>query len=133
MKIAYDFEFTTKNEIDLVLKEELSKTVQEWKGRHQSDDIPYLFFTKSMNFVTVYDDRSIGNPVKNSFEGTPAWIIVFCNESPKTIGQIEKHVQELGVAETEVEKEILKLEKMGILYGEKGKYLTLALPHNANL
>jgi hypothetical protein len=39
----------------------------------------------------------------------------------------------LGVAETEVEKEILKLGKMGILYGEKGKYLTLALPHNANL
>jgi predicted transcriptional regulator len=71
--------------------------------------------------------------VKNSFEGPPAWIIVFCNESPKTIDQIKKHIEEFGVAETEAEKEILQLEKMGILYGEKGKYLTLALPHNANL
>ena len=86
-----------------------------------------------MNFVTVYDDRSIGNPNKNRFEGAPAWIIVFCNESPKTMDQIKKHVQGLGAEEAAAEKGVLQLEKMGILYGEKGKYLTLALPHNANL
>ena len=132
-KIAYDFEFTTKNEIDPGLKKELFDTAEEWKRRHQSDELPYLIFTKSMNFVTVYDDRSIGNPNKNRFEGSPAWTIVFCNESPKTMDQIKKHVQELGAEEGAAEKGVLQLEKMGILYGEKGKYLTLALPHNANL
>ena len=132
-RIAYDFEFTTQNEIDPALKKELTETVQKWKARHQSDDLPYLFFTKSMNFVTVYDDRSIGNPNKNRFEGAPAWIIVFCNESPKTMDQIKKHAQGLGAEEAAAEQEVLQLEKMGILYGEKGKYLTLALPHNANL
>jgi len=132
-RIAYDFEFTTQNEIDPALKKELTETVQKWKARHQSDDLPYLFFTKSMNFVTVYDDRSIGNPNKNRFEGVPAWIIVFCNESPKTMDQIKKHAQGLGAEEAAAEQEVLQLEKMGILYGEKGKYLTLALPHNANL
>ena len=137
-KIAYDFEFTTKSEIEPALKKELTEIVQNWKARHQSDDLPYLFFTKSMNFVTVYDDRSIGNPNNNRFEGAPARIIVFCNESPKTMVQIEKHVRELSIEEGAVEKDaaekgVLQLEKMGILYGEKGKYLTLALPHNANL
>ena len=53
--------------------------------------------------------------------------------SPKTIDQIKKHVQELGAEEGAAENGVLQLEKMGILYGEKGKYLTLALPHNANL
>ena len=132
-KIAYDFEFTTKNEIEASLKKELTEIVQNWKARHQSDDLPYLFFTKSMNFVTVYDDRSIGNPNKNRFEGAPASIIVFCNESPKTMVQIEKHIRELSLEEGAAEKGVLQLERMGILYGEKGKYLTLALPHNANL
>ena len=132
-KIAYDFEFTTKNEIEPSLKKELTEVVQNWKARHQSDDLPYLFFTKSMNFVTVYDDRSIGNPNKNRFEGAPASIIVFCNESPKTMVQIEKHIRELSMEEGAAEKGVLQLERMGILYGEKGKYLTLALPHNANL
>ena len=77
---------------------------------------------------------SIDNFVKTSFEGPPAWIIVFCNESPKTIDQIKKHVLELGAeGENAAEDAISQLEKMGILYGEKGKFLTLALPHNANL
>jgi ribosomal peptide maturation radical SAM protein 1 len=133
VRIAYDFEFTTQNEIDLTLKRQLTETVQSWKAKHQSNDLPYLFFTKSMNFVTVYDDRSIGNPNKNRFEGAPAWIIVFCNESPKNMDQIKKHVEGLGAEEGAAEKGVLQLEKMGILYGEKGKYLTLALPHNANL
>ena len=52
-RIAYDFEFTTKNEIDPGLKKELFDTAEEWKRRHQSDELPYLIFTKSMNFVTV--------------------------------------------------------------------------------
>ena len=47
--------------------------------------------------------------------------------------QIKKHVQEVGAEEGAAVKGVLRLENMGILYGEKGKYLTLALPHNANL
>ena len=133
-KISYDFEFTTNNQIDPELRNDLFQTVQEWKRRHQSDDLPYMMFTKSMNFVTIYDGRSIGNSVKKSFEGPLAWTIVFCNESPKTIDQIKKHILELGVqSEGVAEDAVLQLEKMGFLYGEKGKYLTLALPHNANL
>jgi predicted transcriptional regulator len=48
--------------------------------------------------------------------------------------QIKEHIRELGVEEeSAAEKAVQQLEDMGILYGEKGKYLTLALPHNANL
>jgi hypothetical protein len=35
----------------------LFDTAEEGKRRHQSDELPYLIFTKSMNFVTVYDER----------------------------------------------------------------------------
>ena len=133
-KIAYDFEFTSENEIDPELRSELLHTAQEWKERHQSDDIPYLIFTKSMNFVTIYDDRTAGNTVKKRLEGPSAWTLLFCNESAKSMDQIKEHIRELGVEEeSAAEKAVQQLEDMGILYGEKGKYLTLALPHNANL
>ena len=89
-----------------------------------------------MDFVTIYDGRSKEEPVKTRFDGPPAWIILFCNESPKTLEQIRDRVCEQGLQEEEpgiVEESVAHLEKQGFLYGERGKYLTLALPHNANL
>ena len=136
LKIAYDFEFKTEARIDPQLKNELMQTAAEWKRRHQSDQLPYLMFTKAMDFVTVYDGRSKEEPVKTRFDGPPAWIILFCNESPKTLEQIRDHFSEQGLQEEEpgiVEESVAHLEKQGFLYGERGKYLTLALPHNANL
>ncbi|MCH7812933.1 MAG: RiPP maturation radical SAM C-methyltransferase [Planctomycetes bacterium] len=135
-KIAYDFEFETENQIDPELKNELLRTVDEWRRRHQSDNLPYMIFTKSLDFVTVYDERSVENPAKRRFEGIPAQIILFCNESAKTLDQIRGHIREHSAQEEEagaVEESVQQLEEKGILYGEKGKYLTLALPHNANL
>ena len=136
LKIAYDFEFKTEARIDPQLKNELMQTAAEWKRRHQSDQLPYLMFTKAMDFVTVYDGRSKEEPVKTRFDGPSAWIILFCNESPKTLEQICDHVREQGLQEEApgiVEESVAHLEKQGFLYGERGKYLTLALPHNANL
>jgi len=136
LKIAYDFEFKTEARIDSQLKNELMQTAAEWKRRHQSDQLPYLMFTKAMDFVTVYDGRSEEESVKTRFDGPSAWIILFCNESPKTLEQIRDHVCEQGLQEEEpgiVEESVAHLEKQGFLYGERGKYLTLALPHNANL
>jgi len=136
LKIAYDFEFKTEARIDPQLKNELMQTAAEWKRRHQSDQLPYLMFTKAMGFVTVYDGRSMEEPAKTRFNGPPAWIILFCNESPKTLEQIRDHVREQGLQEEApglVEEFVAHLEKRGFLYGERGKYLTLALPHNANL
>ena len=136
LKIAYDFEFKTETRIDPQLKNELMQTAAEWKRRHQSDQLPYLMFTKAMDFVTVYDGRSEEESVKTRFDGPSAWIILFCNESPKTLEQIRDRVCEQGLQEEEpgiVEESVAHLEKQGFLYGERGKYLTLALPHNANL
>jgi hypothetical protein len=75
-------------------------------------------------------------PAKTRFDGPPAWIILFCNESPKTLEQIRDHVYGQGPQEETpslVEESVAHLEERGFLYGERGKYLTLALPHNANL
>ena len=74
--------------------------------------------------------------MKTRFEGPPAWIIVFCNEAPKTLDQIQAHLREKGTEENRADtakKVVFHLEEQGILYREQGKYLTLVLPHNSNL
>ncbi|MBT4105952.1 MAG: RiPP maturation radical SAM protein 1 [Nitrospina sp.] len=135
LKIAYDFEFETSNNIDPKLKQELFQTAEEWKQRHQSEQLPFLIFTKSMDFVTVYDGRSLES-VKTRLEGPHAWAFIFCNEAPKSLEHIHEHLrQKIGQEPEEglTENTIAFLEEKGFLYGERGKYLNLALPHNANL
>ncbi|MEE9165176.1 MAG: RiPP maturation radical SAM C-methyltransferase [Nitrospinota bacterium] len=136
MKIAYDFEFETRDCVDPKLKAELRQAVAEWKKRDKSEQTPFLFFAKSMDFVTVYDGRPKGQPTKTRFVGPPARIISFCNESPKSFKQIISHIEEKGGQKKdeidEIEKIVKDLENKRILFEERGKYFTLALPHNSH-
>ena len=133
LKIAYDFEFKTSTQIDPALKQELYDIAAEWKRRHQSEQLPFLIFTKSMDFVKVYDDRSLQS-TQVRLEGTAAKAFVYCNEAPKTIDQIKEHLNgQNGQGEESAEEAIRFLEEKGLVYGERGKYFNLALPHNSNL
>ena len=136
MKIAYDFEFETPSKVNPDLVQELQVLVANWKSRHNSDQIPFLFFTKSPNFINVYDGRSADQPTKKTFSGAAATIISFCNESSKSLEQIRESVQSKNqeLEKTQPLELILQdLVQQGILFGEKGKYLTLAIPHNPNI
>lgn len=136
MKIAYDFEYEIRDSVDPALKKELHQAVAEWKKRFQSDQVPFLFFAKSMDFVTVYDGRHKAGPTKTRFAGPYAWIISFCNEGPRSLEQIMSHIREKGGQKEEIEqidKIIQDLEDKRIIFGERGRYLTLALPHNSHL
>jgi ribosomal peptide maturation radical SAM protein 1 len=136
MKIAYDFEFETPATIDPALVQELRDVVKNWKSRHESDQMPFLFFTKSPNFVNVYDGRPSDQPIKKRFEGASALIISFCNESPKSLEQIRGVIQSKNqeLENTQPLELVLQdLVQQGIIFSEKGKYLTLAIPHNSNM
>ena len=90
----------------------------------------------SRDFVTVYDSRTLNNPTKTRYEGPAAWMILFCNESLKTLEQIQERVESQGkekYGDRLIEEVVQDLESKRILYGENGKYLTLALPHNSQL
>ncbi|MCZ6513342.1 MAG: RiPP maturation radical SAM C-methyltransferase [Nitrospinae bacterium] len=135
MKVSYDFEFESDLKIDPALVEELQQTVAHWKERHQSESLPYLMFTKSMDFVTVYDERSAEQPEKYRLEGAAGKAFAFCNEAPRNLDQIDAHLKETGesVERAKLEDIIKDLEDKRLMVGERGKYLNLALPHNSNL
>ena len=136
MKVAYDYEFATTGGVDAQLAEELRQVVEEWRRRHQSEQTPFLLFTKSVDFVTVYDGRPQGAPTKTRYEGAAACVISFCNESPRTTAQIRAHIEEAtgkNADPGELETTLADLRRRRILFEERGKHLTLALAHNAHL
>lgn len=132
MKVAYDFEFETDNHIDPALVAALQQAVANWKARHQSENTPFLLFTKSVDFVTVYDGRGEGRSTKTRLEGASGHVLEFCNEAPRTVEQIRSHLAESGTP-AEPEPILQDLEAQRFVYSENGRHLTLALPNNSNL
>jgi len=135
MKIAYDFEFENGNRIDPRRVQALRETVDRWRGRFESDSPPFFIFSRSSKFVTLYDGRPEAGPQKMRFESVPAAVITYCNDKPKTAEQIHAHIAETvpGSHSARVIDDALgELEERKILYAERGKYLTLALPMNSH-
>ena len=135
LKIAYDFEYELiEKRVDPGLIEELSRTTQEWKRRHASDDKPFLYYSKAPDFVTIFDGRVAEKPVKERYDWPHAGIIEFCNEASRHFGQIRGELHdrmgEGSYDDAAVTRALDDLLRKRILYEEKGRYLTLALPVN---
>ena len=137
-KIAYDFEYELDNwNVDPQLYQELVGLVQEWRRRVGSSDRPFLYYSKAMDHVTVYDGRNPNAPLRRRYDWPAAGIIEVCNEAAKSVDQIRTVlVQRPGKSENvdaEIDRGLAALAAARILYEERGKYFTLAVPENPYL
>ncbi|MDE3242313.1 MAG: RiPP maturation radical SAM protein 1, partial [Nitrospirota bacterium] len=134
-KIAYDFEYEIDHKVSPGLYEELTQLVRDWRQRHASADKPFLYYSKSLSYVTVYDGRPSDRPMRMRYDWPASSIIEQCNEAPKSKEQIQAGLKETGRGEVpdpaSVENLLAALVARRILYAERGKYFTLALPTNA--
>jgi ribosomal peptide maturation radical SAM protein 1 len=133
-KIAYDFEYELiEKKVDPSLMQELTQATNDWKRRHATEDKPFLLYSKAPDFITVFDGRG-DRPVKERYDWPHAFIIDFCNESPKYLDQIRESLQSreegVGFHAQKIEGAIRDLLQKRILYEENGRYFTLALPVN---
>ncbi|MEW6544834.1 MAG: RiPP maturation radical SAM C-methyltransferase [Nitrospirota bacterium] len=140
-KIAYDFEYEIDTRVSPDLYGELAGLVRDWQRRYASADRPFLYYAKAMSYVTVYDGRGVGRPSRERYEGPAAFMIDFCNEAPRSLEQIKagwgerkaSWGQKMPAGDEPVEPALDRLVAKRVLYTEKGKYFTLALPENPNL
>lgn len=133
MKIAYDFEYELNDwKVDPHVYQELVALVHEWQRRHASADKPFLYYAKAMTYVTVYDGRHSSAPTRERFDRPAAFVIESCNEAPKSAEQIRMDAlakPELGGLSHEgLASALAELTAKRILYEERGKYFTLAIP-----
>jgi len=137
-KIAYDFEYELDNwQVDQPVYQELVDTVQEWQRLVASSDRPFLYYSKAMDYVTVYDGRNPKVPIRRRYDWPAAGIIEVCNEAAKNVGQIRTLLAGLsdksGVSDVQIDQALSILTAARVLYEERGKYFTLAVPENPYL
>jgi ribosomal peptide maturation radical SAM protein 1 len=137
-KIAYDFEYELDNwNVDPHLYQELVGLVQEWQRLVDSRDRPFLYYSKAMDYVTIYDGRNPKTPIRRRYEWPAAGIIEICNEAAKSADQIRTLLANRPSKgeniDAEIDQALSVLTAARILYEERGKYFTLAVPENPYL
>ncbi|MFO0775121.1 MAG: RiPP maturation radical SAM C-methyltransferase [Nitrospiraceae bacterium] len=140
MKIAYDFEYELDRwPVDPHVYQELVAVIGEWQRRHASNDRPFLYFSKAPSFVTVYDGRIAGQPRRYRFDGLAAYAIEACNEQARSAEQIVSGWNSVrsaasgeaaGPSASGSVEVLADLIEKRILYEERGRYFTLAIPEN---
>jgi len=135
LKIAYDFEYELDNwPVDPHLYQELVGLVEEWQRRARGSDRPFLYYSKSMDYITVYDGRDPQAPTRQRFDCPAAGIIEACNEAAKSRDQIRAVLKEakrdMTLSDDELNDALGVLTSRRILYEEREKYFTLAIPEN---
>jgi ribosomal peptide maturation radical SAM protein 1 len=135
-KVAYDFEYELEHRVDPGLVQELMDLTDQWKRRAASADKPFLYYVKGIGFITVYDGRGEGEPVRKRYDGLAAFLIEYCNDAPRTLESIRPVVNArpefAALPEDGIRQALAHLVSDRILYEERGKYFTLALPANTN-
>jgi ribosomal peptide maturation radical SAM protein 1 len=138
LKIAYDFEYELDNwPVDPHLYQELVGLVEEWQRRARGSDRPFLYYSKSMDYITVYDGRDPQAPTRQRFDWPAAGIIEACNEAAKSRDQIRAALKEakrdMALSDDELNEALGMLASRRVLYEEREKYFTLAIPENQYL
>jgi hypothetical protein len=131
-KIAYDFEYELDRwPVDPHVYQDLINAVEHWKQMYQSSDRPFLYYSKAPRYITVYDGRNPQLPTRQRYDGLAASVIELCNEAAKGVEQIRAAVAEhMEASESALAPILHDLSRKRILYEERGKYFTLALPEN---
>ena len=123
--------------MDQQVYQELVDLVQEWQRRVGSSDRPFLYYSKAMDYVTVYDGRNPNAPIRQRYDWPAAGMIEVCNEAAKSLDQIRTLLANRPDMRSNIDGEIDQalgvLTAARILYEERGKYFTLAVPENPYL
>jgi ribosomal peptide maturation radical SAM protein 1 len=133
-KVAYDFEYELDNwHVDPHIYQELVSAVESWQRLHASNDRPFLYYSKALGYVTVYDGRNPRSPIRHRYDGLAAVLIEMCNEAPKSLDQILGALSGQSLEKTQVGPVLAELTSRRVLYEERGKYFTLAIPEHPYL
>ena len=133
-KIAYDFEYELENwPVDPHTYQELVTAIENWQRLHASTDRPFLYYSKALGYVTVYDGRNPKAPTRHRYDGLAATLIEMCNESPKSLDQMAADFESKTGRPEQLEAALADLTSRRVLYEERGKYFTLAIPEHPYL
>jgi len=132
-EVAYFFEYKMGLPIPEQGHHDLFAQLEEWKACWTKHPRPTLMYRRGPGWIEVYDRRG-DEPISHKLEGIEASIYDFCCETDHSLEAVHRAMRTehpfSSLAETE--ETLHKLCGMGLMVGENGHYLSLALPLNRN-
>jgi ribosomal peptide maturation radical SAM protein 1 len=133
-KVAYDFEYELEDwSVDPQVYQELVAAIENWQRLYASNDRPFLYYSKALDYVTVYDGRQPQAPIRRRYDGLAGNVIELCNEAPRSVEQMRGAMKEGSEEPQQLDAALSRLVADRVLYEERGKYFTLAIPEHPYL
>ena len=134
-RIAYFFSYTMGETVPPERLESIHRRMQEWQDRWTGKRRPSLVYQRTPDWIQVVDQREPDNPQVRSFGGLEAAVYEACGDTYHTAARVtaalrEEHGGDIGAGE--VEESLNRFCELGLMVQEDGRYLSLALPVNAN-
>jgi ribosomal peptide maturation radical SAM protein 1 len=135
-KIAYFFDYSMGETTPEEVHQPTQELVARWRQRWDSEQRPGLVYRRMPDAVLIYDHRGSGPGQLHTCRGPWAVVYELCGESMRTARQVAEHLHSgpagLALSETLVTAGLEDLCAKGLMLGEDGQYLSLALPMNPN-
>lgn len=129
-KIAYFFDYQASDTCGDEILQLLGKAVDTWKDVHEQD-APSLIYQRLPNRLTIIDSRT-PQTRRAELTGWRAEAFEACGDSPRTAAAVAKHLAGFGheVPADQVAAFLDQCCRAGVVVGDDGKYLSLAMPEN---
>ena len=136
-ELAYFFDYEMSDTVTAADVHEMGELVTDWRRRWAGGaPIDSLTFTRTSRALTVADQRHCETPVIYNFRDAAARVYESCVETHRSIGQIMTFLNsgsgKTKFIDTDVMAALEEFCDSGLMVAECGRYLSLALPANAN-
>lgn len=134
-EVAYFFNYQMDETLPQSVHQELTKEVDDWMAAWQKRPRPTLAYQRAPDWIQIVDRRG-PEITAHSFEGWEAEVYELCGESELSVDSIHKRLGLRGYTNGSViprdalEETLAKFCSLGLMLGEKGSFLSLALPVN---
>jgi ribosomal peptide maturation radical SAM protein 1 len=128
-KIAYFFTYTMGDVVPEEALQDVHLGIDRWQKRWtESSKRPVLVYQRAPDWIQIVDQRDAEETEVHSFQGLAAAAYELCGDT----GTPARVASELGAEAEEVERALRTYCDLGLMIEEGGRYLSLALPVNAN-
>jgi ribosomal peptide maturation radical SAM protein 1 len=128
-KIAYFFTYTMGDIVPSESLKDVQLGLEAWQKRWLEPKRPMLVYQRAPDWIQVVDQRDSENPAAHAFHGLEAAVYELCGDIERTP---KKVAAALEVETERVEESMRRFCDLGLMIDEDGRYLSLALPVNAN-
>ena len=128
-KIAYFFTYTMGDVVPGEFLEDVQKGIEHWQKRWtEAAKRPILVYQRAPDWIQIVDQRDAEETKVHAFQGVEAAAYELCGDT----STVPRVAAELGAEAADVKAALRKYCDLGLMIEEDGRYLSLALPVNAN-